>query len=397
MSIRALSLVILSNLPLQQDWVFEDKMKLIFRSHFDIGMSFGKSSAQLVMALERAGVDVYPIVEGISLNQPRKFVELLTKSDPGYVDVFLTYLAPESLNINEKTRRHCTLAVGYSMVEQTSIYGYLYTGGVPHSMLDALIVPCSMNIKPFQEFAPGIPIYVVPLGADTDFYYYKPRKKRSVFKFCQNGALGHRKGTFEVIEAFKELKKDHPDWKIELHLKTSTDEVPQTVESWCPGIKCYAGYWSAEKLRKFYWDMDVMVCPSRGEGFHLPPVEFLATGGGVIATNWGGHKEWLSPKYAYPLRFSLREVTSLNGSTVDPKAKWAEPNRKHLKELMAYCYLHQDEVKKKGRIGSQVVRDKFTWDEAARKLIKLFDYLLSKKPNKKMFLVTEGGNQIPIK
>jgi len=48
------------------------------------------------------------------------------------------------------------------------------------------------------------------------------------------------------------------------------------------------GDYSDEEMAELYARCHVMVFPSCGEGFGLPPREFAATGGIVLATDWGG-------------------------------------------------------------------------------------------------------------
>ena len=51
-----------------------------------------------------------------------------------------------------------------------------------------------------------------------------------------------------------------------------------------------------------YGAVDVLVQPSRGEGWGLPMVEAMACGTPVIGTRWSGPAEFLTEENSYPLR-----------------------------------------------------------------------------------------------
>ena len=51
-----------------------------------------------------------------------------------------------------------------------------------------------------------------------------------------------------------------------------------------------------------YGAVDVLVQPSRGEGWGLPMVEAMACGTPVIGTRWSGPAEFLTEENGYPLR-----------------------------------------------------------------------------------------------
>ena len=39
-----------------------------------------------------------------------------------------------------------------------------------------------------------------------------------------------------------------------------------------------------------------MICPTKGEGFGRPLLEFALTGKPIITTAWSGHTDFLDPK-----------------------------------------------------------------------------------------------------
>jgi hypothetical protein len=127
----------------------------------------------------------------------------------------------------------------------------------------------------------------------------------------------------------------------------------------------HTGLWSRPELEDLYASAHVLLAPSRHEGLNLPTLEFQATGGVVIATDWGGHKTWLDSAYSYPLEFTLQPSPPARGG---PEAQEAQASKQHLKELMWHLYTHRDEARDKGRRAAEVVPVRCSWATALDRL-----------------------------
>ena len=149
------------------------------------------------------------------------------------------------------------------------------------------------------------------------------------------------------------------------------------MESWAPGIKIHNKIFWRDELINFYNKMDCMVAPSRGEGFHQPPLEFLSTGGIVITTTWGGMEEWYDENWCYPVEHKLVEVGkkwpgALKGSM------WAEPSTESIKKQMEYVVFHQNEAFEKAERANNEIPQKFDWDVVVKKMIKRISDLIAR-------------------
>ena len=78
------------------------------------------------------------------------------------------------------------------------------------------------------------------------------------------------------------------------------------------GVRVYLETWDKLTLEQFYAACHALVYPSHGEGKNLPALEFAATGGVVLATDWSGHQEWLRDDYAYPLACTVEPMFPSN-------------------------------------------------------------------------------------
>jgi glycosyltransferase involved in cell wall biosynthesis len=80
---------------------------------------------------------------------------------------------------------------------------------------------------------------------------------------------------------------------------------------------------SQTDLLALYRDADVMVLPTRGEGFNLPAAEAMAAGLGLIVTGHGGHMDFCSHTTARLLNFRLAPSQS---HVAAEGSLWAEPD-----------------------------------------------------------------------
>ena len=352
-------------------------MNIGLMSYFDTCSGYGNSAVEIARAMAAKGINIIPYAYKIDVELPRDFTDLLTKKEPPGLDAMIVFALPNQMRLTDSMQERIKVKIGYTMWEQTRLTKDLWVKGNPYDPFTELWVPCEMNIEPFKEFAPCKNIHVMPLGINTKFFKYSKRTSKRPFRFCMNGALGYRKGTFDVINAFREIRLRHPEWNIELHLKTSAKGMLPQMESWAPGLKIHNKMFWRDELLNFYHRMDCMVSPSRGEGFHQPPLEFLSTGGIVITTTWGGMESWYNDRWAYPVNYHLIEVGMKWPGTL-PGSKWAEPHQDSIEAQMEYVYLNQSQAFAKAHTASQEIPSLHDWDIVAGRMIKRIGDLLDR-------------------
>lgn len=353
-------------------------MNIGLLSYFDTCSGYGNSAVEIARAFARKNINIIPYAFRIDVELPRDFTDLFTKREPENLDAIIVFALPNQLQVNEKMQERVPVKIGYTMWEQTRLTKDLWVDDKPYEPLTELWVPCKMNVEPFKEYAPCKDIQVMPLGINSKFFKYSERTRNRPFKFCMNGALGYRKGTFDVINAYRAIRLRHPDWDIELHLKTSAKGMLPQMEQWAPGLKLYNQMFWREEILNFYYQMDCMVAPSRGEGYHQPPLEFLSTGGIVITTTWGGMESWYDEQWCYPVEHKIIEVGMKWPGTL-PGSKWCEPFQASIESQMEYVYLNQDEAFAKAKKASQEIPQLHDWDISVDKMIKRIGDLLARK------------------
>ena len=101
------------------------------------------------------------------------------------------------------------------------------------------------------------------------------------------------KGMDLVVPAFAEVLKEHPSAKLIIvgdgSLRTTMEE--QATELSCADNITWAGRQPQEGLPYWYSKMDIVLMPSRSEGFGLTAIEAMAQGCVVVASEVGGLPE----------------------------------------------------------------------------------------------------------
>lgn len=165
------------------------------------------------------------------------------------------------------------------------------------NQLNVLFVPCQHNKELFRRLGTHVPIYVVPLGVNTDekplFQTKRKRNASKPFRFLFCGTFNQRKGADLVLRAFRAAFDSRKD--VELVMKINE----QTMKWQFGGInvRLITDYLSFDDLKKEYYKADAFVFPSRGEGFGLTPLEAMYQGVPTIVSDNTGMSEYAQSGY----------------------------------------------------------------------------------------------------
>ncbi|MBA4191959.1 MAG: glycosyl transferase [Planctomycetaceae bacterium] len=353
--------------------------RLGWHSTINLPTGYSISSRELVLAMDRTGVEVaYRYLYGpgsiLPSTEPEQTGHDLLNHvrerplDPNGIHV--AYGQADAFH-----RAKGEYRIGYTMLE---------TDGVPNSWveqanrMDEIWVPSTFNVRTMRDSGVVRPIHCMPLGIDP--HYFHPRIKGSrhkqVFTFLSVFEWGERKAPEILLRAFTDeflaredvvllLKVVNRDEDIEvreqiaqLNLARNGGRVLLSLNDVIPTYQ----------LGSLYRSADCFVLPSRGEGWGMPVLEAMACGLPVIATNWSAMTDFLDESVAYPL-----DVERL----VPAKAKcpyykgfsWAEPSYEHLRAQMRHIFEHQDEAHNRGMRASEVAHTRWTWDQAAQRIV----------------------------
>jgi len=236
----------------------------------------------------------------------------------------------------------------------------------------------------FKRSGVRVPMYNIGEGVDPGYFHPgitpftdQPKQK---FRFMSNFAWGRRKGVDVLFEAFR--REFDADEDVCLMLKTLPSYQGHKIKDElkllynrkdAAPVYLYDLEFPKWELARFYTMGSVFLWPSRGEGYGLPPLEALACGMPVLASNHSAHLEFLT-KNGKP-----RPGVELIEGTVDEYKKgdsiyyygfhWFNPSVDDMREKMRKMYNEYEDYKKGALKSTQDVRKEFDWHVSTSKIV----------------------------
>lgn len=307
---------------------------------------------------------------------PREFTRLLEKDPGGRKDAALQFSDPGAFADLKHWAPGVPKAFGYSMWERLPLLHsdlgwrpderYLAQWRPFSGYLRGMAVTCPMNIDAFRNVDPDLAMTVVPCGIEPDDWPVHDRRGDDrPFRFLLIGMLtAARKDAFCVLEAWQWLKANRPEFDAELTVHTYAPGLHSSIATaYGPGITFSSKPLSRKELIELYHSADVLVTPSRGEGNNKPAMEFMATGGTVLASEWSGHLNWMHPDVTLPLKGTLTPCIGQPDAVeyvVDPQT---------CAEGMLWAWAHQRAVREMGDLAAPFIRQRCAWDVLVPKLV----------------------------
>lgn len=193
----------------------------------------------------------------------------------------------------------------------------------------AVVLPSPWLVEVFRSSGVTAPLHVVPLGVNPAYRFTPRPSVRRPFTFLTMAVGGFRKGWDAAVRGFDAAFGDAPDYRLLIKLRAGRRLNVRIMQ---PRVELVARDLDEAGMLDLFAAADAFVCPSRGEGFGLPPREAAATGLPVIATAWGGTADDIA-EWGIPLRSAL--VPAWPNHPHHPRCgDWAEPDVAHLATLM---------------------------------------------------------------
>ena len=235
-------------------------------------------------------------------------------------------------------------------------------------------------------------VEVLVQGVDTGrFCPLAPKPDDGMFVIFSGGKFEYRKGQDVVLQAVRILQEKYRDivlmnswrnvWPETMNLMRVSRNITFELEgdTWLQqmehlyrvnGIDHHRivtlDLVPNEMMPQIFAKTDLGIFPNRCEGgTNLVMMEYMACGRPVIATNFSGHRDIVSPGNAM-LMNSFQSATILHkGKSI---AEWVEPSVDELVALVEHAYHHRDEIRRLGLKGAEDVR-MYTWSAAADKAL----------------------------
>jgi glycosyltransferase involved in cell wall biosynthesis len=151
----------------------------------------------------------------------------------------------------------------------------------------------------------------------------------TVFQASSGGAA--RKNPLAAIEAFRRAFGTDPTARL-IIAALGLDRAPKVARdiraaiAGLDNIVLDERRLSNARAQTRYENADVLLSLHRSEGFGLVMAEAMAHGLAVVATNWSGNVDYLTPDNGIPIRYDLIPATDPEGVYNNPSTCWAEPD-----------------------------------------------------------------------
>jgi len=272
---------------------------------------------------------------------------------------------------------------------------------------DELIVPCRFCRDLFKRYLPGKKISVCWEGVEGEKFTFKERAFTpgvgEKFRILWVGAPNPRKGYGTMIQIADALA-NHPEFEI--YLKTSTPKVDyeslkdkltkEEIEAVRQEIR---GYERVNKIKEgeiktlsdllitkgnvvfdsrnlslpdlidLYHSAHCFVFPTVGEGWGLTLCEAMTTGLPCVSPVHTGVSEFFSEDVGFTVRHKISEPVDL--PAYDMKARFHLPYTEDVLGRILQIYNNYALAKRKAARGARLIREKFTWNQAARRLVEI--------------------------
>ncbi|MDW6091563.1 glycosyltransferase [Vibrio rhizosphaerae] len=236
----------------------------------------------------------------------------------------------------------------------------------------------------------NIPLYTVGCGVDhwerfdSSNKYKKNSHYNKIFRFLHVSSCFPRKGILELLDSYgmSFSKEDN----VELVIKTFDNphnEVSSILDSMrrkydnYPKVELIYDDISDQDLKSLYESSDVLVAPSKAEGFGLPLAEAMLSGIPVITTAWGGQTEFCKKEFCWLVDYSFERAKTHFGIF---NSVWAVPNIEHLSICMKAAFQSSSSQRKiMANAGREFLLNNFRWSHVATNAVTSIDKIADQK------------------
>jgi len=245
--------------------------------------------------------------------------------------------------------------------------------------LDGMLMPSTFVAKTLRDSGASVPLFPIPLGADhIDSIPRQPYTGDlgRGFRFLHVSSCFPRKGVDVLLEAYARVFSVNDE--VTLVVKTFPNphntvaeqiRILQGKHADCPRIVLIDEDMMDSELKDLYLQCDVLVCPTRGEGFGLPMAEAMWLELPVIVTGHGGHTDFCTPDTAWLVDYAFAPSGSHLGAQ---DSVWVTPDTDDLARAMrAVLESTPEERSTRTRAARALMTSRYTWDKYAEQLIQL--------------------------
>lgn len=178
-----------------------------------------------------------------------------------------------------------------------------------------------------------VPIYVAPLGVDTEIFRSPAKIKmdNGNYVFAHVGKWEHRKSHDFLLSAFEkafDINDNVELWLLPHNMFLNEQEEKQWLDLVSNNklkdkIKIFNRLPTQYHLAEFIYYSDCGIFLSRAEGWNNEILEFMALNKPVIATNYSAHTEYCDNNNCYLVNIEELEIAN-DGKWFFGQGKWAK-------------------------------------------------------------------------
>jgi glycosyltransferase involved in cell wall biosynthesis len=267
-----------------------------------------------------------------------------------------------------------------------------------NSDLNGIAVPSSFVRDALVRNGIRIPVRVIPHGVELESPCGASKENRLLngakqFRFLHISSAFPRKGVDILVKAYFEEFTEEDD--VTLVIKTFPNPQNQVSDILInyssrhqnlPQVIHIDKDIERVELEALYEACDVLIYPSRGEGFGFPIAEAMASGMPVVVSGAGGHRDFCQEDNSWLIPFKMVPSSSHLSTS---GSLWCEPDVGSLRRIMRWHYEHPDDQERKERIekATNTIR-KYKWQNTAEQLERFVEDLETNKPIKAAMVST---------
>ncbi|NEX21824.1 glycosyltransferase [Thiorhodococcus mannitoliphagus] len=241
-------------------------------------------------------------------------------------------------------------------------------------VLDLITVVSNQTARFLQDAGVEVPIAVVGNGFEHLLEVEPeplPRALPEGFRFLHISSCFPRKGVDILLEAYgRAFRAFHGVVLIIKTFPNPHNDILEQLDRYraadpgYPKVEVVLDDWTTGQIGGLYEACQVLVAPSRGEGFGLPIAEAMLHSLPVIVTGWGGHLDFCDTDTTWLIDYRLARART---HLAIPDSLWAEPDPNHLSQLMRELFVSTSEQRQpRVERARRRVQERYGWSRVAR-------------------------------
>ena len=198
---------------------------------------------------------------------------------------------------------------------------------------DEVWVSSGFVYSAFSSHMHNFELSLFPISIDVDGP--EPRRRTGgefvVLSASDLNSWPQRKNPEGAVQAFVKAFGRDPNARLIIKIQNARDldkRLPSIARIAADNgnVELIAENFSEEQFKRLLERTDVILSLHRSEGLGLIPLEGMAIGKVVVATNWGGSCDYLDAASGIPISYKLRPIAEGEYAHVPPGSRWAEPD-----------------------------------------------------------------------